>query len=88
MEKTIPPCPLTVAGEEEEINPQYEEIWHGETLTLWTRSTRKLIKTIDLTPSNFRQDAGGEGRRTSGGGRRRLGLVLREGDEKTYFVLE
>ena len=40
MEKTIPPCPLAVAGEEE-INPQYQEILHGETLTLMTRFTRK-----------------------------------------------
>jgi hypothetical protein len=32
MEKTIPPFPFTVAGEEEkdEIKLQYQEIWHGE----------------------------------------------------------
>jgi hypothetical protein len=44
MEKTNPPCPLTVAGEEEEkLNPQYKKkTWHGETLIQSTR------KTIDL----------------------------------------
>jgi hypothetical protein len=36
-EKTIPPCPLAVTGEEEdEINHQYQETWHGETMTLRT----------------------------------------------------
>jgi hypothetical protein len=25
MEKTNPPCPLTVAGEEEKLNPQYKK---------------------------------------------------------------
>jgi len=45
MEKTIPPCPLAVAGaEEEEINPQNQETWHREKISLRTRSTRKLIK--------------------------------------------
>jgi hypothetical protein len=35
MEKTNLTCPLAVAGEEEEeIKPQYQETWHGETLTL------------------------------------------------------
>jgi hypothetical protein len=34
MEKTNSPCPLAVAVEEdEEINPQNQETWHGETLT-------------------------------------------------------
>jgi hypothetical protein len=48
MEKTIPPFPFIVAGEEEEIKLQYQEIWHGETLTLMTQSTRKnLLKTMD-----------------------------------------
>jgi hypothetical protein len=31
MEKMIPPYYLTVAGEEEKINPQNKETWHGET---------------------------------------------------------
>ena len=45
MEKTVPPYPLAVAGkEEEEINLPNQEIWHGEALTLKTRSTEKLIK--------------------------------------------
>ena len=48
MEKTIPPFPFTVAGEEKEIKLQYQEIWHGETLTLMTQSTREnLLKTMD-----------------------------------------
>jgi protoheme ferro-lyase len=49
MEKTISPFPFTVAGEEEEeIKLQYQEIWHGETLTLMTQSIRKnLLKTMD-----------------------------------------
>jgi hypothetical protein len=50
MEKTIPPFPFTVAGEdeEEEIKLQHQKIWHGETLILITRSTREnLIKTMD-----------------------------------------
>jgi protoheme ferro-lyase len=49
MEKTIPSFPFTVAAEEkEEIKLQYQEIWHGKTLTLITRSTRKnLLKTMD-----------------------------------------
>jgi hypothetical protein len=35
MEKTNPPCLLAIAREEEEeINPQHQEIWNGETLTL------------------------------------------------------
>jgi hypothetical protein len=35
MEKTNPPCPIAVAGEEEkEISPQYKETRHGETLLL------------------------------------------------------
>jgi hypothetical protein len=47
MEKTIPPFPFTVAGEEnEEIKLEYQEIWHGETLTLMTQSTRKKEKLI------------------------------------------
>jgi hypothetical protein len=34
MEKTIPPCPLVVAGEEEKkINVYCKEIWYEETLT-------------------------------------------------------
>ena len=37
MEKTIPPCSLAIAGEEEEINPQNQKTWHGETITLKTR---------------------------------------------------
>ena len=40
IEKMIPPCPLAVAREEE-INPQYQETWYEETLTLRTRSNRK-----------------------------------------------
>jgi hypothetical protein len=50
MEKTIPPFFFTVDGDEEkeEIKLQYQVIWHGETLTLMTRSTRKnLLKTMD-----------------------------------------
>jgi hypothetical protein len=49
MEKAIPSFSFTVAGEEkEEIKLQYQEIWHGKTLTLMTRSTRKnLLKTMD-----------------------------------------
>ena len=39
VEKTNPPCLLAVA--EEEINPQYQETWYEETLTLRTRSNRK-----------------------------------------------
>ena len=36
IEKTIPPVPFTVAGEEEneKIKLQYQEIWHRDTLTL------------------------------------------------------
>ena len=68
MEKTIPPCPLAIAGEE--INPQYQETWHGETLTLKTRSTRKFIKNGG---SPFPRASGempeGEGRGTNGGGK-------------------
>jgi len=44
IEKTIPPFLFVIAEEEEEINPQYQEIWHGETLILRTQSTRKLFK--------------------------------------------
>jgi hypothetical protein len=57
MEKTIPPFPFTVAGEEEkeEIKLQYQVICHGETITLMTRSTgENLLKTMDphsLQPS-------------------------------------
>ena len=40
MEKTILPYPCAVAGEEE-INLQYQQTWHGETLTLRTRSIKK-----------------------------------------------
>ena len=40
MEKTNPSCLLAVV-EEEEINPQYQETWYEETLTLRTRSNRK-----------------------------------------------
>ena len=72
MEKTIPPCPLAVAGEvEEEINPQNQETWHGETLTLKTRSTGKLIKNdgSPLPPASGDIPAVG-GRGTSGGGDR------------------
>jgi hypothetical protein len=77
MEKTIPPFPFTVAEEEdkEEIKLQYQEIWHRETLTLMTQSTKKnLLKIMD--PSHFspRRDAKGEGRRPAvvdGRGRRR-----------------
>jgi hypothetical protein len=47
MEKTISPFPFTVAGEKE-IKLQYQEIGHGETLTLMIRSTREnLLKIID-----------------------------------------
>jgi hypothetical protein len=51
MEKTISPFSFTVHRDEEkeEIKLQYQVIWHGETLTLMTRSTRKnLLKTMDL----------------------------------------
>ena len=41
MKKTILSCPLAVA-EEEEINPQNQKSWHGETITLKTRFTRKI----------------------------------------------
>jgi len=35
MEKMNPPYPLAVSRkEEEEINPQYQKTWHGETITL------------------------------------------------------
>jgi hypothetical protein len=35
VEKMIPSCPVAVNGEEEEkINPQYQETWYEETLTL------------------------------------------------------
>ena len=35
MEKTNLPYPLAITGEEEEeINLQYQEIWHEETLNL------------------------------------------------------
>jgi hypothetical protein len=49
MEKTIPPFPFTIAGEEEEeIKLQYQKIWHEETLTLMTQSTREnLLKIMD-----------------------------------------
>jgi hypothetical protein len=50
MEKMIPPFPFTVDRDEEkeEIKLQYQVIWHGETLTLMTRSTEKnLLKTMD-----------------------------------------
>jgi len=61
MEKTNPPCPLAIAGEEEEeINIQYQEIWHGETLS--TGKTRK--KRWIPTPFGLQQDAEGEGRGT------------------------
>jgi hypothetical protein len=71
MEKTIPLFPFTVAGEEEEeIKLQYQEIWHEETLTVMTQSTReKLLKTMDSCSLQPRRHAGGEGRGTSGGGR-------------------
>jgi len=42
MEKTIPSYHLTVAGEEEEINPQNQKTCHGEIITLNTRSIRKI----------------------------------------------
>jgi hypothetical protein len=77
MEKMISLFPFTVAGEEEkdEIKLQYQEIWHGETLTLMTRSTRKnLLKTMDPHSLQPRRDAGGEGREPAvvdGGVRRR-----------------
>jgi hypothetical protein len=35
IEKTISPCLLAIA-EEEEINLQYQEIWHEKTITLRT----------------------------------------------------
>jgi hypothetical protein len=49
MKKTILPFSFTVdRDEKEEIKLQYQVIWHGETLTLMTRSTGKhLLKTMD-----------------------------------------
>jgi hypothetical protein len=64
--------PRRVARQEkEEINPQYQETLHGKTLTLRTRSTRKLIKNdgSPLPPTSSKM-LEGEGRETSGGGRR------------------
>jgi len=49
MEKTIPSCPLAVAGEEE-INPQNQKTWHGETITLMTQSTEKNLLKNDGFP--------------------------------------
>ena len=69
MEKTIPPCPLAIVGEKkEEINPRYQETWHGEIITPKTRSTRKLIKNdgSPLPPASDEMSEGGE-RGTSGG---------------------
>ena len=40
MEKNDSILPLAIAREEE-INPQYHETWHEETITLRTRYTRK-----------------------------------------------
>jgi len=49
MKKTISLCPLTITGEEEEINPHHQrKTWHRETLTLRSQSTRNLLKTMDL----------------------------------------
>jgi hypothetical protein len=66
MEKTISPFPFIVAGEEEkeEIKLQYPEIWHRETLTLMTRSTRKnLLKnsgsSLPLTPGEMPKEKEG-----------------------------
>jgi hypothetical protein len=67
MEKTISPFPFIVAGEEEkeEIKLQYPEIWHRETLTLMTRSTRKnLLKnsgsSLPLTPGEMPKEKEGD----------------------------
>jgi hypothetical protein len=73
MEKTISLFPFTVARDEEkkEIKLQYQVIWHGETLTLKTRSTEKnLLKTMD--PHSLQPPARCRRRRegTSGSGRR------------------
>jgi hypothetical protein len=76
MEKTLPPCSLAVAGEEEEeINPQNQKTWHGETLILRTDLLRKLIRNdgSPLPPASGDM-SDGEGRGTSGSrseGRRR-----------------
>jgi hypothetical protein len=63
MEKTIPSCHLIIAEEEEEINPESQETWYGETLTLRTRSTEKknLLKTVDPHSLRHRGTSGGEG---------------------------
>jgi hypothetical protein len=70
MEKTIPPFPFTVVRDEEKkkIKLQYQVIWHGETLTLMTRSTEKnLLKTMDphslQPPARCRRRREGEQRR-------------------------
>ena len=44
MEKTIPPFPFTVAGEEKEINPKYQKNLVLRDPNPKARSTRKLIK--------------------------------------------
>jgi hypothetical protein len=75
MEKTIPPFPFTVAGEEEkeEIKLQYQKIWHRETLTLMTQSTREnLLKTMDphslQPPTRCRRGREGDQRWWTAGG--------------------
>jgi hypothetical protein len=61
MEKRIPSYPLTVAREE--MNSKYQGIWHGENLTLRTRSIRKLIKNDEspLPPASGEMPEGKRG---------------------------
>jgi hypothetical protein len=76
MEKPVPPYPLAIAGEEEEINLQHQETWNRKTLTLTTRSTRKHIENdgspLPLASSEMPEGKGGgpaveEGEGGSGG---------------------
>jgi hypothetical protein len=61
MDKMNPPYPLVVTGEEEEeINPQYQETWHGETLTL-DLLENLLKRWIPLPPAPGDGGGGGGG---------------------------